>query len=72
MSARWGRGPARLRVDWPSCRARGLCAELLPEAVELDEWGYPVVARELPVELRPAAAAAVDACPHRALRLLRG
>ena len=32
-----------LRVDWPRCRARGLCAELLPERIVLDEWGYPVV-----------------------------
>ena len=32
-----------LRVDWPQCRARGLCAELLPERIVLDEWGYPVV-----------------------------
>ena len=34
---------ASLRVDWPSCKARGLCHELLPEIVDLDEWGYPLV-----------------------------
>jgi len=28
-----------IRVDWPSCLARGLCAELLPERIHLDEWG---------------------------------
>ena len=32
-----------MRVDWPSCAARGLCAELLPERIHLDEWGFPVV-----------------------------
>ena len=32
-----------LRVDWPQCRARGLCAELFPEKIRVDEWGYPVV-----------------------------
>ena len=32
-----------LQVDWPQCRARGLCAELFPEKIQLDEWGYPVV-----------------------------
>ena len=25
-----------LVVDWPSCRGRGLCHELLPEAIDLD------------------------------------
>jgi ferredoxin len=61
---------ARLRVDWPACRARGLCAELLPEVVSVDEWGYPVVERPVPRRLLALAAEAVDACPHRALRLL--
>jgi ferredoxin len=31
----------RLAVDWPACKAHGVCAELLPEIVQLDEWGYP-------------------------------
>ncbi len=59
-----------LRVDWPACRARGLCAELLPEHVVLDEWGYPVVAGDLEAQTEPAAREAVAACPHRALRLV--
>ena len=33
----------QLRVDWPACRARGLCHEVLPDLVDLDEWGYPLV-----------------------------
>lgn len=61
----------RLRVDWPACRGRGLCAELLPELVALDEWGYPVVEPSVPRALAAHAAEAVDACPHRALRLVR-
>ncbi len=60
----------RLRVDWPACRARGLCAELLPEVVELDEWGYPVVTTDVDEELLRLAREAVTACPHLALRLL--
>ena len=32
-----------LRVDPVACDAFGYCAELLPERVTLDEWGYPVV-----------------------------
>lgn len=60
---------ARLRVDWPSCKARGLCFELLPEAVRLDEWGYPVVGT-VPAELVESAREAVRACPTLALRLV--
>lgn len=60
----------RVTVDPIGCRGHGLCADLLPEAVRLDEWGYPVVAsgpvpRELVAEARRAAAA----CPALALRL---
>lgn len=60
----------RLRVDWPACKARGLCFELLPERIALDEWGYPIVTGEVPVELLRAAREAVGACPHLALRLV--
>lgn len=61
---------AKLRVDWPSCRARGLCHELLPEVVDLDEWGYPVVTAELDDRLLADARAAVRACPRLALRIV--
>jgi ferredoxin len=60
---------ARLRVDWPACKARGLCFELLPEAVRLDDWGYPVVGA-VPPELVEAAREAVRSCPTLALRLV--
>ena len=33
----------RLRVNPIKCVAHGLCAELLPEAVRIDEWGYPLL-----------------------------
>lgn len=59
----------RLRVDWPACRARGLCYELLPEVIELDEWGYPVVTDEVPASLLRLAREAVQSCPTLALRL---
>ncbi|HEX8780272.1 MAG TPA: ferredoxin [Nocardioides sp.] len=62
---------ARLRVDWPACRARGLCHELLPEVVDLDEWGYPVVTSDLTDDQLSAARAAVRACPKLALRVVR-
>ncbi len=31
----------RIEVDPIRCEAHGQCAELLPERITLDEWGYP-------------------------------
>jgi len=59
-----------MRVDWPVCAARGLCSELLPERIRLDEWVFPIIEGELGEELVGHAQAAVSACPHRALRLI--
>lgn len=59
-----------VRIDWPSCKARGLCHELVPEIVTLDEWGYPLVAGPVTDDLLPHARAAVRACPQLALRLV--
>ena len=33
----------RVRVNPIACEAHGMCAELLPERITLDEWGYPVI-----------------------------
>lgn len=61
---------ARLRLDPIRCHAHGLCAELLPELVTLDEWGYPIIVDPVvPPELRAFARAAVAACPTLALRV---
>ncbi|MCH0562324.1 ferredoxin [Streptomyces sp. MUM 136J] len=63
-------GPRTLRVDRIACTGRGLCAELLPELIALDEWGYPVVADPaVPGRLRAHARRAVAACPRLALHL---
>lgn len=60
----------RLAVDPIACDGRGLCAELLPEAVALDDWGYPIIDRRaLPQGLVGPARRAVRACPTLALRL---
>jgi ferredoxin len=60
----------RLIVDPIACKAHGLCAELLPESIELDEWGYPIVGgRRIAPGLLSEARAAVAACPTLALRL---
>ena len=58
-----------LKVDWPQCRARGLCAELFPETIRVDECGYPVVLGPVAVDEERLAKDAVDACPRRALHL---
>jgi ferredoxin len=62
----------RLRVNPITCEAHGMCAELLPERIELDDWGYPIVAGEpVPLELLEHARRAADACPTLALLLER-
>jgi ferredoxin len=61
----------RLSLDPVACTGHGLCADLLPEAVELDEWGYPVLrAGAIGPGLLPLARRAVSTCPTLALRLL--
>ena len=64
-------GRSRLVVDPVACDGRGLCAELVPELVRLDEWGYPIVSRDpVPGSLERHVARAVAACPLLALRLV--
>lgn len=59
----------RLRVNPIQCVAHGLCGELLPEAIRLDEWGYPIIEGELSPELIDHARRAANACPTLALLL---
>ena len=62
----------RLRVNPIACEAHGMCAELLPERITLDEWGYPLLDDEsLPGSLLEHARRAAQACPTLALRLER-
>jgi ferredoxin len=62
---------ARISVDPIACTGHGLCAELLPERIELDEWGYPIVDGEpIPAGLLAHAREAAAACPKLALRLV--
>jgi len=58
----------RLVVNPIMCKAHGLCAELLPEVIRLDPWGYPILRDEpVPDGLRGMAKKAVAACPTLAL-----
>ncbi len=61
-----------LRVNPIACSGHGVCAELLPELIELDEWGYPIVdPHPVPPAMDPGARRAVAACPALALRLFK-
>jgi ferredoxin len=61
---------AKLAVDWTRCDGHGLCAALLPQAVTLDDWGYPVLMAER-IDRVPQSdlKRAVSTCPALALRL---
>ncbi|HUN79234.1 MAG TPA: ferredoxin [Solirubrobacteraceae bacterium] len=62
----------RLRVNPIACEAHGMCAELLPERIALDEWGYPLLdGRPLPPGLVAHALRAAQACPTFALLVER-
>jgi ferredoxin len=59
-----------LRVNPIACEAHGLCADLFPEWVTLDEWGYPIIdGRPVPAEMMEHARRAANACPTLALAL---
>jgi ferredoxin len=59
-----------LRVDPIRCDGYGMCAELLPERVVLDDWGFPILQPgPIPLQLLGHAQRAVDVCPVLALRL---
>ena len=60
-----------LLVDWQACKGRGLCHEVLPELVQLDDWGYPVITGPVSDDLVSSAREAVRVCPQLALRLER-
>ncbi len=61
-----------LTVDRIRCDGRGLCAEMLPEMIRLDDWGYPIITPwPVPAHLQELARNAVAACPVLALRLSR-
>jgi ferredoxin len=60
----------RISIDPVACDAYGYCAEILPELIGLDEWGYPIV-RDGPVEgeLVDLAKRAARDCPKRAFTI---
>ncbi len=60
----------QLRIDRIACDSYGMCAELLPEVIALDDWGFPIIRQgPIPERLLDHARRAVDVCPVVALRL---
>jgi ferredoxin len=63
-------GKRVLRVNPIACAGRGLCAEIAPELITLDDWGFPMIEPDaVPPYLMAEAQAAVRICPLLALRL---
>jgi ferredoxin len=61
----------RLRVNPILCTGHRMCAELLPERIDLDDWGFPMVdARPIGRDLLAHARRAVAACPRGAIELV--
>jgi ferredoxin len=61
-------GKRAIRVDPIACDGHGLCAELFPERIVLDDWGFPIVdSSPVPAGLEQHGRRAIKACPTRAL-----
>lgn len=68
MSRRW---TLDLVIDPVACDGHGVCAEMFPERIELDPWGYPIIdGSDLPPAVFDHALRAVRCCPRQALHLL--
>jgi ferredoxin len=66
------KGSFRLLVDPIACTGHGICAELLPEVVRLDDWGFPIIDDvAITLGLIDDAKRAVTSCPTLALKLER-
>lgn len=62
----------RLVLNPIACDGRGLCSELLPERIRLDDWGYPIIdPRPISTKLEAHARQTVALCPTLALALVR-
>ena len=60
-----------LQIDWTRCDGHGLCAQLYPGTITLDDWGYPIISKR-PLRTEDdviRARRAVAVCPALALRL---
>lgn len=63
-------GTVSLRVNPVLCDGVGRCAQLAPDVIRIDHWGFPIVLRRPLSEAElTQAVRAVEACPRRALVL---
>ena len=58
-----------MRVNPIACDAHGLCAELFPERISLDDWGYPMIDGQ-PIEGELSNTPGAPPTPARAPALL--
>ncbi|XVQ13646.1 ferredoxin [Spirillospora sp. CA-255316] len=60
----------RVAIDWSRCDGHGLCAYLVPELIQLDRYGFPVVlGTDIPAWMEKDVQRAVAMCPALALRV---
>ena len=59
----------KLQIDPIACTGHGLCADLLPELIELDEWGYAILKNDgqVPAGEEGLAKRAIIDCPVHAI-----
>jgi ferredoxin len=63
----------RLVVNPILCTGHAVCAELVPELIQMDPWGYPLMSREeLTDDLMAHARRAITSCPALALLIDEG
>ncbi|MFI0487329.1 ferredoxin [Actinomadura sp. 9N215] len=63
----------RVAIDWSRCDGHGLCAYLVPELIQLDRYGFPVVlGTDIPSWMEKDVQKAVAMCPALALRVVAG
>jgi len=61
-----------MHVDPILCVGHGLCSEMFPEMIGLDDWGFPIISPDpVPRHLAKRASRTRSACPALALRLDR-
>jgi ferredoxin len=63
----------KLVLDSTACEGYGLCQQVAPDLVDLDDWGYAGLIGDgaVPGALGDRAHAAVEVCPAQALRVQR-
>jgi ferredoxin len=54
-----------LKIDWTACDGRGLCADLLPELIAADPWGFPQPQSDAAPRSEPGPGEAPWAAPRR-------